>query len=444
LSQETRAWCDSIAGLRGRDLYKALVAKHLRRTNQPPVADLKLDRVQPDRVDLNAADSTDEDGFPNIFYFRLEDAETGEVVAGPLTTREPVATLLLNGKRPQTVRAVVVVEDDERALDEAALELNTPALCGTNGIINCYAQPNVLDITTCYPAASSFETPDVWEAASRCNSNISTSTPAVFAAGGAGGGRGADFLVDGSPGGAGGLAALGTTKEDLDQAFGSDTSYCYGVGKAGGHTDTAAGAGGASTIVRTCDSVSQSETTGVLLIAAGGGGGRTDGDGGGGVGGVAYSGTDDSCPGSCILSADPTGQSGSGGTPGSGGGSGMGGGAGTDCQAGGNGNDGVGGAGGYVKGFGTAYWYTTSDPKVAVNVGQGGEDCEAANNASAGSSPAGGGGYGGGGAGGDFEGGAGGGGSFAASSTQNNIDPSLWDRASGDGWISIYFDLPQP
>ena len=429
LSAETQQLCDAIEDLEGRDKYKAIVRERLRRTNQPPVADLKLERVQPDRVDLHALDATDEDGFPHVYYFRLEDAATGEVVAGPITTREPVASLRLNGKRPERVRAFVVVEDDERALDEAELEVDLPPLCGNNANVSCFPQGGAPEITTCYPTSVNFTTFELLDAARRCNADITSSTPVVFAASGAAGGRGANvWPADGGPGGAGGLAALGTTLEHLDEEF-PNATYCWGRGSAGGHTDTYSGAGGASTILRTCDNFSQTETTGVLLIAGGGGGGVAINGPGGGDGGVAYSGTDGPCPGSCILSTVPAGQRGGGpgSSPGNGGGSGTGGGKGGQCDySEADGNDGIGGAGGYVPGFGTAYW-GGSDPLVDVdaNVGQGGGDCDAS----------GGGGYGGGGAGN----GGGGGGSFAAQSTLNNIDSSQWSRSEGGGWIYILF-----
>ena len=466
LSEKIQAWCDSIAGVRGRDRFKAITQAHLRRTNQRPWADLKVDRVQPDRVDLNARDSWDEDGFPHIFYFRLEDAETGEVLAGPVTTREPVASLHLNGRWSQSVRAVVVVEDDERALDEADVPLDLPANCGSNTKINCFPQGDDPQITTCYPTALTFTTDDLLDAAQQCNANITTSTPVVFSASGAAGGRGADvWPLDGDPGGEGGLAALGTTLAALDQAYPS-SSYCYGIGQAGGHTDTNDGAGGASTVLRTCDNVSQTETTGVLLIAGGGGGGAATAGGSGGDGGVAYSGTAGPCPGSCILDTVPAGQHGQGEAPGNGGSSGDGG-AGGGCS-GGNGNEGVGGAGGYVTGFGTAYW-VQGDPQVGINpntginAGQGGE----CGGASGGGGYGGGGGGGGGGdaavgggsdaahatlsnigspqwsGGGGGYGGGGGGGSYAAQSTLSNIDSSQWSRSAGGGWIYILFG-PQP
>jgi len=455
LSEETLAWCDSIAGVRGRDRFKAITQAHLRRTNQRPWADLKVDRVQPDRVDLNARDSWDEDGFPHIFYFRLEDAATGEVLAGPVTTREPVASLHLNGRWSQSVRAVVVVEDDERALDEADVPLDLPASCGSSATVSCFPQGGAPEITTCYPTFPNFTTIELLDAARRCNANITASTPVVFAAAGAAGGRGADVWPSyGGPGGAGGLAAMGTTLEHLDDEFGSSASYCYGLGQAGGHTDTASGAGGASTLLRTCDNVSQTATTGVLLIAGGGGGGTNTyiigGDGlSGGAGGVAYSGTGGPCPGDCILSSGPAGQDGAGDGDyggGSGGSAGIGGNDGGGCQAGANGNDGIGGAGGFVPGFGTAYW-AQGTPEVAANVGQGGQNCHGSQASY--STPSGGGGYGGGGAGGWISGpdiaggGGGGGGSFAAQSTLDNIDPSQWSRSAGGGWIYILFG-PQP
>jgi hypothetical protein len=348
----------------------------------------------------------------------------------------------------------VVVEDDERALDEADVPLDLPTSCASNLPINCFPQGDDPQITTCYPSALTFTTSDLLDAAQQCNANITTSTPVVFSASGAAGGRGADvWPFDGGPGGEGGLAALGTTLEQLDEAFGSGTAYCYGIGQAGGHTDTAAGAGGASTILRTCDNVSQTETTGVLLIAGGGGGGAiAETRGGGGDGGVAYSGTDGPCPGSCILDTVPRGEDGQYAPNGTGGGSGLGGAAFNSLQAsgppGGDGNDGVGGAGGYVPGFGTAYWQQ-GDPQVGVNpntginAGQGGENCNP-DDLSTGSTASGGGGYGGG-SGVPYpgNGGGGGGGSYAAQSTLDNIDSSQWSRSAGGGWIYILFG-PQP
>jgi hypothetical protein len=131
---------------------------------------------------------------------------------------------------------------------------------------------------------------------------------------------------------------------------------------------------------------------------------------------------------------------------GSGGSTGIGGNDGGGCQAGANGNDGIGGAGGFVPGFGTAYW-AQGTPVVATNVGQGGQNCHGSQASY--STPSGGGGYGGGGAGGWLSGpdiaggGGGGGGSFAAQSTLDNIDPSQWSRSAGGGWIYILFG-PQP
>lgn len=124
LSEATQRWCNSIQGLSGRDLYKATVLENLRRTNKPPVADLKLSLILPGRVKLDASDSTDEDGFPEIYTFSLFNADTGESIANPVTSREPYGDLEVpGGSLPPKMRASVIVEDDERATDTAELAI---------------------------------------------------------------------------------------------------------------------------------------------------------------------------------------------------------------------------------------------------------------------------------------------------------------------------------
>ena len=84
-----------------------------------------------------------------------------------------------------------------------------------------------------------------------------------------------------------------TTLADLDNTYGAPgtTTYCYGIGRQGSHGNAHSGAGGASSLLRTCENVSQTEPTGLLLVAGGGGGGSAAGatfDGhSGGSGGIA-------------------------------------------------------------------------------------------------------------------------------------------------------------
>jgi hypothetical protein len=124
LSEEDRAYCDGIAGLSGRARYKATVLENLRRTNRPPVADLKLSLILPGQVKLDASGSTDVDGFLEHYTFALSDADTGESIAGPVTSREPYGDLEVpGGSLPPRMRASVIVEDDERATDTAELAI---------------------------------------------------------------------------------------------------------------------------------------------------------------------------------------------------------------------------------------------------------------------------------------------------------------------------------
>jgi hypothetical protein len=124
LSEATQRWCQSIQGLRGRALYKATVLENLRRTNKPPVADLELSLILPGRVKLDASGSFDEDGFPVFYTFSLFDADTGDSIANPMTSREPYGDLEVpGGSLPPRMRASVIVEDDERATDTAELTI---------------------------------------------------------------------------------------------------------------------------------------------------------------------------------------------------------------------------------------------------------------------------------------------------------------------------------
>jgi hypothetical protein len=415
LSDETRAYCARIAGLRGRDLYKATVLENLRRTNQPPVADLKVERVLPRRVDLDASGSTDQDGFPEYYTFQLFDGDTGEIVANPVSTRQPYASLEAHQDLPPNLLASVIVEDDERATDTAELAIPLGATT-TNCSSTLFVCSTASGQTNCSPTSTAieFSTADLLDAAQRCDPSITEQTPVVITAAGAGGSRGANvWPADGGGGGPGGSSRLGTTLADLDSTYGSPatgTTYCYGYGGSGSFGDTYSGGGGASSILRTCQNVSQTAPTGLLLVGGGGGGGGAAGDksgGGGGQGGIALSTTSGACPPSCTNS-DPTGRQGglSGGSGGSGGKGGAG-----DRNGGNSGNDGIGGEGGHSTDAATA-GFTQGNPQVSSGTGQGGT-----NEAIGGGSGAGG--YGGGGSGysSGTPSGGGGGGSYAAKST---------------------------
>jgi hypothetical protein len=291
-------------------------------------------------------------------------------------------------------------------------------------------------VTICTPASGIVEidTGNLLDAAQGCDSNITESTTLLITAAGASGGTGADFIVDGGRGGQGGSARLGTTLAHLDSTYGPppDTTYCYGLGQAGGHGDTHSASGGASTLLRTCQDVSQTATTGVLLVAGGGGGGGAAGDksgGDGGRGGFAFSTTAGACPPSCT-------QSGGEGKPGadSGGEGGFDGKGGAGSPAGGvdsiDGANGIGGKGGPEADTGTPGFFQ-GDPMVSGGTGQGGGPAGGG----------GGGGYGGGGSGytpssGQNTGG-GGGGSYAAQSSVafSAVPPPN----SGNGYLTFAF-----
>ena len=447
LSEETQAFCDAIAGLRGRDLYKATVLENLRRTNQPPVADLELIRVLPRRVDLDASGSTDEDGFPDHYVFQLFDDDTGEPLSGPVTTRDHHASLETSQDLPANVRAVVIVEDDERATDttELAIPLGATVKC-SNVLFQC-STPAGQSNMTCTPtkANDQFSTDDLLDAAQRCDSTISKSTRLVITAGGGRGGWGGSFISSGGHGGRGGAARMGTTLAFLDSRYGSPaagTTYCYGIGHIGGHHDTWNGAGGASTLLRRCQDVDQTDTRGVLLIAGGGGGGGSallgipGKDGGGG--GIAHS--DQSGPSSGQGGTAPFNAGGRGGSEGEGGIGEV------RCPNDGPnpppvpngpaGANGIGGKGGHAS-WGTAAW-AQGNPQVIGNAGQGADGVDGASGASG----AGGGGWGGGGAGcvnqdiGGGNGGGGGGGSFADTSGTVSDAPSA---TPGAGYLQFSF-----
>jgi hypothetical protein len=422
LSEATQRWCESIEGLSGRALYKATVLENLRRTNQPPAADLKLAQVLPRRIDLDATGSTDDDGFPELFTFQLFDGDTGPALAGPVTTRNPTASLKTVRDLPGHVRAVVVVEDDERAVDtaELAIPLGDTVNC-SNFSFACSTTPESTTTyrTTCSPLSDTidFGSDELLDAAQRCDPSINGFTWVIITAAGAEAGGGANISPShGGGAGAGGKASLQTTIDDLDSTYGSPasgTTYCYGIGHTGGYSDTGSGGGGASTILRTCQNVSQTERTGVLLIAGGGGGGAAANFGGsghsGGAGGTAVSTTGGSCPPSCVSGNEPTGST--GGNGGGAGGSSGNGGAGDPKGADNDGNDGIGGEGGYADYWGAA-GFSQGEPMVSGSTGQGGSN----DNSGGG---AGGGGWGGGGAGSESgRSGGGGGGSYAAQSTQ--------------------------
>jgi hypothetical protein len=312
-SEETQRWCDSIVGLRGRDLYKAIVLENLRRTNRPPVADVRLGQLGTGllgRVDLDGSGSFDEDGFVARYNFQLIDDDTDLPLGGGASTPNPAATMQVDGGLPLNVRALVTVSDDEGATNSAELSFTTdpsaqtfcsPAgasfqcMLNAGGGVRCQVTPGVNELNTL----------DLLSAAQACDPTIGEDTDLVLAAtGGAGGtGQSVGFTHGGSRG-FGGEAIMGTTVADLDAAYGFGAAYCYGIGQGAPNH----GSGGASTLLRTCDNASQTETTGVLLIAGGGGGGGDAtgfNDGGNGAfGGIAISTTSGACPPSCA--AGPT------------------------------------------------------------------------------------------------------------------------------------------
>lgn len=419
--------------------------EELASTNQAPIADLQVfDRVgegvpvRPTHVDLDASGSSDPDGFVEHYTFQLFDADTGAVLAGPVFTREPFATLRSNRDLPSRLRATVAIEDDEGEIHTAEISLAGPdTSCSANdpALFRCTLQAGV---TECQPTAlnTSFSTGDLLTAAQQCDPSITSSTPLRISAWGGGGGRGANnWPFKGGAGGLSGLASLGTTVAELDSLYPDSPFYCYGLGRQGWFQGLNNGSGGASTILRTCNNVSQNTTTGVLLIAGGGGGGALVGSAGG-KGGVALSTTSGSCPpndGCKAVSTDMAGGfagdgGGAGGAAGAGGAQGPGG---AQIMAG-PGADGVGGGGGTSDCCGPVEWIQ-GNSEVSGSTGSGGATGE-------GSGGAGGGGYGGGGGGGterSEQKGGGGGGSFAAQSTIAYDNPDV--GASLPGSLGFFF-----
>jgi hypothetical protein len=409
LSEDQRAACELFKGLDRHGRYKALILQRLRRWNQPPVAAIEILEVLPRRVDVSAEGSTDENGFPEVYYFALEDADSGDVLAGPVTTREPVATLETNQDLPQNLLVRVVVEDDLRAVDTAEEIVALSATHCANEFFACSSN----GATTCTPRAGNnlFTTDDLLDAAQRCDRTITRNTPLTISAWGGQAGRGANvWPFKGGDGGLGGGARMETTLAEMDRVYKSPqdgTSYCYGVGQQGGHADTRSGAGGASTLLRTCQNVSQTAITGVLLIGGGGGGGHAAGvfsnGGGGSAGGVAAS--------SAGAAASGAGSGGSkGGNQGKGGSGDI------------AGKDGVGGKGGEGADWGTAAW-SRGNPRVEGDSGRGGVAFNAGG---------GGGGWGGGGG----KGGGGGGGSYAAAGVATASGPGT---KHGAGLLDFHF-----
>lgn len=422
--------------------------EELRSTNQAPVAVLAVfDRVgagnplRPVLIDLDASGSTDPDGFIEHYTFQLFDEETGEVLADPVFTREPFATLMAKRELPNRLRARVTIEDDEVEIDTVEVTFTGPDTTCSTTLFSCSLSSGE---TECQPTAAntSFDTDDLLTAAQQCDPNITKATPLRIAAWGGGGGRGANFWPGmGGAGGISGLAALGTTLADLDSRFGSPdsgTTYCYGLGRQGWFKGANSGSGGASTVLRTCQNVDQSQTTGLLLIAGGGGGGggAVSIGAAGGAGGVAFSNTSSNCPPTCGRGSTGQGagepgeaSGGEGGAGGSAGSGGQGGAGGTFASPGFPGAAGIGGQGGTAEDSGPAAW-TQGDPKVTGDTGSGGIADQGG---------AGGGGYGGGGSGGSIftaglsttQRGGGGGGSFAVQSNITYDTPETADSLPG-------------
>ena len=443
-------------------------------TNQPPQAELEVLRILPGRVDVHAGQSFDPDGHIEIYDFWLQDADTQEVLAGPVTTREPWATLHFDLGRSTNhnnqlvtaqnrnfgpnVQAMVTVQDNNKAIDMTAAPapVGATASC-SNANFQCTVDSSSGN-TTCTPLGNGpFMMSDLLSAAQICDSSLSNSTNLMIVAAGASGGRGADVgVTDGGGGANGGVAAMGTTIAALNTDFGASTMWAFGIGGGGSHSNTHSGTGGASTLLRSSELVNQITTAGVLLIGpGGGGGGAADGfvsGHGGGTGGVAFSSTSGSCPGTTCLSGTSGGNSSfpncNGGSGGSGGGGGGGGGGfcGTSSSidsCGGNG--GIGGGGGISDGRGASFWIqgnplvNVSDPCDgtpgecnAIYAGQGGPvpgggTCHGS----------GGGGYGGGSGGTSDEDGGGGGGAFAYTSTWDITDKP--GTNPNNGYLSFTF-----
>ena len=429
-----------------RNAFKSKALRILQRTNQPPVAHLKLRRtldgvrVLPGRIDLDASDSEDADGFPELFTYELFDDDTGERLAGPLLTRNPQATLFFDGQLPRNLRATVIVEDDEGAADttELAAPLGATMSSCTTPFFICAFDASTGE-TTCSvnSGVEAFTTTDLLSAAQACDTTITTSTPVLLAAAGGSGGNGSAFgISSGGDGGGGGEVRLATTLADMDTTYGSPptTTYCYGIGGQGTHTSETSGAGGAASLLRTCQNVSQTATTGVLLIGGGGGGGGAadiSEDGGfGGQGGRALSDVNGPCPGASQQCGVNQGSGfGGDGSTAEGGAGGLGGGTAQFA-----GTAGVGGIGGLTNGVPQA-GFIAGNPQVDSGVGEGGGGTEIF-------IPGGGGGGYGGGSAGSVSGASGGAGgaSFADTSTLSFTIPGGPGVDPGDGFLQFIFN----
>ncbi len=437
---------------RSHGRFAARVLEHLRRNNQSPWAALEIEQVFPGRVDVHALDSMDPDGHVKLYDFWLE-AEDGEVLAGPITTRNPGASLMVHPNRElgPNLRAVVVVEDNLGAIDQAAVSVpaDVNPSC-SNSTFTCNFDSST-SRTTCVMASTAgddaFSMSTLLSAASGCDSSLSNNTKLMIHASGAWGSRGANVgLTDG--GGAGGSAAMGTTIADLNSTYGASTTWAYGMASAGTHSNTHSGGGGAATLLRAANVANQFNTDGVLLIGPGGGGGGAangfDGGNGGGVGGIAISSTLGSCPGAFCLEGSTVGDTSIAGCTGgsgiAGGGSGGGApglcgdnGATSNCQGAG----GPGGAGGEADGAAIAYWFQGNPLVIATgevnnfHAGQGGPVPPFGDSCHGG----GGGGWGGGNGGDQAEAGGGGGGAYAAPSSWDITDPPGFHNGVGYIWF---------
>ena len=424
--------CEQIQGLHGRDLYKATVLENLRRTNRPPAADLQFVAppaelsgapVLPGLVHLDASGSVDEDGSEARYIFRLTDGETGQALAGPLETREPFATLQVSCELPASLHAEVTVTDEEGATDTAAadLALGDAATCSTS-LFTCSASNGA---TSCQPLGGSFTTADLLAAAQQCDPSLTKFSPVLLAASGAAGVKG---IGRGGIGGLAGQARVGTTPVDLDSTYGAATTWCYGIGARG-----IASGGGASSLLRDCATVSQTDPRGVLLVAAGGGGGSDYiyANALGGSGGLAVSTTTGPCPPDCSAASTPDGG-GADASVAAGGAGGVGGQGGAGYVAG---ADGIGGDGGDYDAIGAAT-FKQGDPKVTGGAGSGGANYIGS---ICGCGGTGGGGYGGGGSAQDAPGG--GGGSYAAPSTVD-VEPPALEPIDSAGFLIFTFHAP--
>ena len=441
-----------------RDRFKARVLERLRHSNTPPVARLEVFERRPGlrlaagRVELDASGSNDEDGFVDYYTYQLFDADTDEILAGPVFSREATASLAVDHPLPANMRATLTVEDDERGTDTIDLALSGPDISCSNAQFTCWVGTS--GRTNCSPTTSNiaFTTTDLLDAAVGCDATINTTTPLRIEAFGGGGGRGANvWPANGGEGGAMGMAAMGITLADLDSPFdpaGDGTTYCYGIGRQGSHGDTRSGSGGASTILQTCPT-SATASTFVLIAGGGGGGGASSGSVGGsagGRGGVAYSLWPDNMQcqplGDCGDCGD-VGQCGSNSTNAGSGDNGrdlgdnFGGGGGSEGFGGQNGSgskgeDGFGGLGGQAKDTGVPGWIQ-GQPTVENNAGQGGSQVDIQGGAGGGGN-----GGGGSGSGNGPDTGGGGGGSVALQSTQS-YDSLTPPTGSNQGSIVFTF-----